>query len=377
MGIDKELLHNTLSIQSKSQKTGRMQKYLKRFAKKHDILFENDGGNIYMIKGDAETYPCVVAHTDTVHEIIDNFVVTSKNGIYQGKNRDTGAIHGVGGDDKVGIAIALQALLTFPVMKAAFFRDEEQGCIGSRRANMTFFDDCTLVIQVDRRGNDEVTSSIMGTPMISEEFSTALLPFMETHGFKFCSGMMTDVWQLRERGLGVCAFNMSAGYHNPHTSAETVVVADVDKAWGFVYNVVSTLGEKVWPFEYIPESKFSLWEEEEDDSYGAGFEHLPMRRSRRERRVGMHAPGWNEDCPICGGARLSYDETLELNFCMDCCEYVVVPDDEDDFIFEDEEEDIDDEFVEFENFLSNFVDGHGNALTDKNKERIIHHSWTL
>ena len=198
----KELLHNTLSVQSVSGQTDRMHRYIRRFAHKlgNVDVFE-DNGNLYLIKGVADIYPCIVAHTDTVHKVIDNFVVNFKDGSYVGKDRDTGQPHGCGGDDKVGIAIALHALTQYDAIKIAFFRDEEVGCLGSQQAMMTFFDDCAFVIQCDRRGNRDVVRSVYGLHLYDDTFSAALAPFLARHGFVETTGALTDVYTLRRNGL--------------------------------------------------------------------------------------------------------------------------------------------------------------------------------
>ena len=84
--------------------------------------------NIYCTKGETETYPCVVAHTDTVHnntyidvrtELKENSKGVLKEA-YKGYNK-IGKPTGIGGDDKAGVFACLTLLTELPVLKAAFF----------------------------------------------------------------------------------------------------------------------------------------------------------------------------------------------------------------------------------------------------------------
>ena len=99
--MDRQTLHNTLSIQSESYNTERMQRYIERFVRNWvpTAHLTNDDGNIYITKGDTDVFPCIIAHTDTVHDIIPDFVVNVRHGIYYGKDRKSGKQYGVGGDD--------------------------------------------------------------------------------------------------------------------------------------------------------------------------------------------------------------------------------------------------------------------------------------
>lgn len=38
-------------------------------AQTENVEYQVENGNIYVIKGNADLYPCIVAHMDTVHDI--------------------------------------------------------------------------------------------------------------------------------------------------------------------------------------------------------------------------------------------------------------------------------------------------------------------
>ncbi len=88
-------------------------------------------GNIYVTKGeisDQEFYPCVVAHTDTVHpidsiNIREEELKDSKGNLSFSLKayNDEGNPTGIGGDDKCGVFACLQLLEEFDTIKVAFF----------------------------------------------------------------------------------------------------------------------------------------------------------------------------------------------------------------------------------------------------------------
>jgi len=101
----KKLLMDVLSIQSTTGNEYDMINYIYNFCKKNVpeakvVVKEN---NIYITKGNAKFYPCIVSHTDTVHKIHTSFKVFDDNNCLFAFNSDTGTQIGVGGDDKVGI----------------------------------------------------------------------------------------------------------------------------------------------------------------------------------------------------------------------------------------------------------------------------------
>ncbi len=66
--MDKELLKEILSIPSYSGDETKLVNFITSYLNINDIKYTLDEmKNIYCVKGEAEYYPCVVAHTDTVH----------------------------------------------------------------------------------------------------------------------------------------------------------------------------------------------------------------------------------------------------------------------------------------------------------------------
>ena len=225
-----EELKNVLKIQTSSYDQWRMFAFLIR----------------YITKGSADFYPCVVAHMDTVHPIVEDLSLLTVNENITGFNNVTMTQTGVGGDDKVGIFIALQCLNHFDNIKLVFFRDEEVGCEGSYLAELDFFKNVNFVLQCDRRGNSDFIVNAGSTELSSKEFQNDVITVIKKYGYSFNNGMMTDVMALKEIGLPVAAANISCGYYNPHMENEYVNVPDVMNCLDMVIDIITNFGDKYY-----------------------------------------------------------------------------------------------------------------------------------
>jgi putative aminopeptidase FrvX len=193
--------------------------------------------NIYCTKGDADIYPCVVAHTDTVHNNnhIDVRTELKKNcrnvlkEAYKGYNAK-GKPTGIGGDDKAGVFACLTLLLELPVLKAAFFVSEEIGCKGSKEADEAFFENVGYAIQFDAPYDYMVTEVSSGVPLFdrrSEFFKKANTVLVEYIIPEYGSHPFTDVYALKKLFDFSC-INLSIGYYDHHTADEYVILEDVE-----------------------------------------------------------------------------------------------------------------------------------------------------
>ena len=148
-----ELLKQLYKIHSPSGNERVMKKFIRKYVRKHipDVKIETDRkGNLYLIKGVAETYPCVVAHLDQVQrEHSKDFIPVETKELFFGYSPRNRKREGLGADDKNGIWIALKCLKKYKTLKVALFVEEETGCQGSNQADMDFFKDCRFVIQPD------------------------------------------------------------------------------------------------------------------------------------------------------------------------------------------------------------------------------------
>lgn len=236
------LLYRVLSVQSESFDCAKMQDFIfdECVELGCDVEFDK-AGNLYVTKGMSATYPCIASHMDTVHKILPDgeYMVIADDNIAIAYNPVKNDVTGVGGDDKVGIYIALQMLRELDYCKAVFFVDEEVGCAGSSEAHMDFFLDCRFVLQCDRKGNSDFIDNIFGTQLYGNDFHNAILPIITAHGYTETSGGLTDVYQLSENGIGIAVANMSCGYYNPHSDNEIVNLADVENCRRMVYEIMT------------------------------------------------------------------------------------------------------------------------------------------
>ena len=264
--LEWRLLKRLYSIHSPSGKEHKMIGFLLNHLKDivPDIKMTKDGnGNIYIKKGDAQTYPCMVAHLDQVqHNYPKDFKAIETRDIIFGYSPSEHSYIGPGADDKNGVFLCIEALKKYDCLKVALFTREEVGCIGSNNCDMEFFKDCRFVIQCDRKGNSDFITTIGWSEICSDKFIQDVTP--EKWGYQHGIGMMTDVQALHERGLGVSAVNLSCGYYNPHSDEELTVKADLVKCWRLVQHIIEDCTE-TYTHESDPFGQhFTEWDMEEE-----------------------------------------------------------------------------------------------------------------
>ena len=264
-----QLLKDVLSVPTVTYQEDRMVEFLIDWLEKNGIPFNVDEyNNIYAIKQtdeDVEYFPCVIAHTDTVHNIetINIREEMLQNSQYEIKPalkayNDFDEPTGIGGDDKCGVYACLELLKELPNLKAAFFVSEETGCHGSKKADPNFFINVGYGIQFDAPGNVMVSEYCMGTQLFerdSEFFNICDKALNE--GFRgrhdYQSHPYTDVYALKNIFDFSC-INFAIGYYNYHTPNEYVVVEDVYSGIETGKKMIEGLGNKKYPFKV--ESKY-------------------------------------------------------------------------------------------------------------------------
>jgi len=342
-------LKDVMAVQTTSYNVKQMNKYIKFFVKGiPDCKIYKDHGNLYVTRGDADLYPCVVAHTDTVHDIETEFYIQRHKDVLYAINGNYERV-GIGGDDKVGIFVALEILRTTPICKVAFFRDEEVGCVGSKLADMKFFTDVSLVMQCDRQGYSDFVNNIFMTKLYDESFSKAVEPILDKYGKVESDGGMTDVWQLAENGLDVAVANMSCGYYDPHSDNEYIKISEVFSTLDMVAEIVNTLGDTKWTIkerkpaytykyggkygEYSYRSYGSQnsrfkdpWDDWDNDRYNSVFDTSKDTNQmfdsidRKDDHEVLGAVCSRCDTP--SSSDIAYDETLGMYWCHGCQDYL-------------------------------------------------------
>jgi len=258
MSYDKEFLKQVLSVPTKTYKEDRMIQFIVDWLNSKNIPFVVDEyGNIYATKQDFDTkegffFPCVVSHTDTVHNIDTINVRVEQLQNAQGQIKDSyraynddGYPTGIGGDDKAGVFACLTLLDELPMLKAAFFVAEETGCHGSKKADKNFFTDVGYAIQFDSPENNTISEFCMGLPLFSREskFFEVCDQVLNEHTTnpKYMYHPYTDVFALKNSFDFAC-INIPIGYYKYHTPKEYVVIEDVFNGVDIGKKIISTYG---------------------------------------------------------------------------------------------------------------------------------------
>lgn len=261
MAINLNLLKEVLSVPTVSRHEGIMVEYLINYLtnKGYDFYID-ERMNIYVTKQTSENveyFPCVVAHTDTVHSLTNINVREEMLENAQGELKlslkaydDKGEPTGIGGDDKAGVFACLTLLDELPDLKAAFFVSEEIGCVGSTHADPAFFQNVGYAIQFDAPENWMVTEYCFGERLFnrdSEFFKSCDVVLKEsmTDDLQYQRHPFTDVYALRKKFDFSC-INLSIGYYDYHSRYEYVVVDDVENGIKIGKKIIESVGNNYY-----------------------------------------------------------------------------------------------------------------------------------
>jgi tripeptide aminopeptidase len=263
MSEDLQLLKSVLSVPTKTYKEDLMVKFLVEWCKKEGLdHYVDEYKNVYVTKSQEDVsddfyYPCVVAHTDTVHEL-DTINIREEQlpdaqkmiKLALKAYNDKGNPTGIGGDDKCGVFGCLKLLKELPYLKAAFFVSEETGCHGSAKADPEFFKNVGYAIQFDAPENWMITEKCFGQILFDRntEFydvvNSVLTEGMINEDMEYMVHPYTDVYALRGKFDFSC-INFSIGYYNYHTKNEYVIVDDVYNGIEMGRKMIEQLGYKL------------------------------------------------------------------------------------------------------------------------------------
>ena len=251
---DFELLKNLYEIHSPSYGEKRMRKFVRRIAMERGGQCQTDNfGNLYVTKGVSDTYPCICAHLDQVQDNHSkDFTVFLEKDIIFAFSPKSKSQQGLGADDKNGIWICLRCLKECPRLKVFMAVGEEKGCIGSNRADMSFFADSLYVLEPDCKGGKEIHINLRGIPCASKDFEDALKA--ETNGYEITDGKTSDILALTLNNIGVSCANIPAGYYQPHKDDEYTIMSDLEHALSYIKNIV-TYQNRRFPHVYKSETQ--------------------------------------------------------------------------------------------------------------------------
>jgi len=187
--------------------------------------------------------PFLCSHIDIVSNsapkklLIDNNIVTSKNGI-------------LGADDTSGVWIMLNLMKENPNdFIFGFFDKEEVGTIGSRRFIKSSNFDILLEkisfwLGLDRRGyNDMVTY---------RQENQKIIDVFEELGYKYKFGSFSDVTILAKMS-DISCINLSVGYNMEHTSFESLNLNYMKNT----LNRIKQLPREAWNIKYDIDNKIN------------------------------------------------------------------------------------------------------------------------
>jgi di/tripeptidase len=259
-----KLLREVLSVPTKTYQEEKMVEFLVNWLTENNIShFVDEFNNVYATKQESQDlpedfyFPCVISHTDTVHNIdtiniSEEMLPNAQREIklsYKAYN-DQGKPTGIGGDDKCGVFACLTLLQELPYLKAAFFVSEETGCHGSLKASEDFFSNVGYGIQFDAPENWMITEKCFGQVLFDREtefFETCdkvLTEGMNQNDMEYMVHPYTDVYALRGKFDFSC-INISIGYYDYHTKNEYVVVEDVFNGIDMGRKMIENLGNKL------------------------------------------------------------------------------------------------------------------------------------
>lgn len=254
--MNTDLLKEILAVPTATGRETKLVLWLVDYFRARDLKVDVDPiGNVYVTKGVPPTggaYPCVCAHTDTVHEPQD-VIITEFDFDKIIAIDDDGKQTGLGGDDKSGIFICLELISASPVIKAVFFVSEETGCHGSHACDREFFEDVGYVIEYDSPCEDIMTYTCNGVQLFPDEgpFIDTILPLLDAHGVtKWQRHPYTDVSVLKALFPFPC-LNLPAGYFLMHSKREYVSRRAVQNAIVLGQKLIGALGLKRYRYEAV------------------------------------------------------------------------------------------------------------------------------
>jgi hypothetical protein len=215
-----------------------------------NLLFDNRP-----LKKRGDRVPTIVAHLDQVHPYVRGFRLALLGDYKLVAYDRSGKRVGTGGDDKCGIYVALKMLLSKHPCRAIFVQDEEIGCVGSSAVAGEWGDDSSILIQADRRGNNDLIYHTNGTRIATPELVERVLALPECKGMKPEMGTLTDVGELCPL-FEVQGFNISSGYYDAHTSRESVKLNELEVTLSRVAAICKMVGTTYDPLPHYPSPSF-------------------------------------------------------------------------------------------------------------------------
>lgn len=189
-------------------------------------------GNLLAEKrcGDQHTTILLSAHLDTAASFVKGRQLVKNGAIWSSSEGILGA------DDRAGIAVLYEvakrlSATTFKgTVKFVFSVEEEIGVVGAKHVDDNFTADVDAAVVVNRRGTGDIVTSYQGYMPFCQPWYGSLFEKLASnagmHFWQVTPGGMSDTYEWAERGIN--SVNLSVGYRDEHTHAETV---DIEAAY--------------------------------------------------------------------------------------------------------------------------------------------------
>jgi di/tripeptidase len=249
-----ELLKRVLAVPTHSHQEDEMVQFLVDHVRQGGVarrgrVATDEFNNVYIVKGNAQHYPCVAAHIDSVQPLRPVEIV-EEGGRLVGFN--AGHQVGIGADDKAGVFVCLELLERFDNIAIALFAGEEVGCFGATHSNAEFFKRVGYVLEFDCPSNDLFSYTVSGVRLFENQgdFIRTGLPVLNKWGVdKWQNHPYTDVTALRKRFTMSC-MNLPCGYYRWHQHDEFVLLSDTENSIGMATELVTALGAARYEYVY-------------------------------------------------------------------------------------------------------------------------------
>jgi tripeptide aminopeptidase len=295
-------------------------------------------GNVYAVKGQADFYPCAVAHMDINQQHQEVQVVHNEDWAI-GIDKHTGVQAGPGFDDKCGVYFCMEMIQRLDAVKIALFVDEEVGCVGSNSCDGYFFEDCSMILQLDRNGykGPELCVVSNGVQMCDTDFVLAAFKEMEKYKYTPASGVYTDVGTLKGfYNITAIAANIGCGYFDEHSSQETLYIPAYENAINFAHDLMKNLGHLPWKFVDKKASEMAFEKRMAQSEYLLMEEELRLKEEKKRKkkekkwrnRYSNYLPQWDNGVHYVCGVNIDYmtaHYALSEGFCP-CCDEAVEQD---------------------------------------------------
>jgi hypothetical protein len=238
-----------------SGKLRTIKKHIKKYLGDSPLEYDSVG-NMYV--GDfSQPKPCLVAHLDSVHASVGRV-------FFDGNKLSSS--NGIGGDDKCGIIAGLELFKRCNI-NLLLTVDEEIGGVGANAVDVTKLEKTLYFIEIDRKGSSDFITNLIWSGSVTPEFMAEVTPYLKGFKFKEEHGTYTDLCDIIPE-IKVCGVNLSAGYYNPHTKKEYVLLNELQNTLDFAEAICNNLTDR-FP---LPEFYFDELTLDYEDYERADFE---------------------------------------------------------------------------------------------------------